>query len=123
MAKTDQRTLARSNVVAAFTTVEGARTAIADIRDAGFADDEISLLARDPNVPPAEGESFEEPAKVGGQMATGMAKGGAVGGTIGGLTGLIAGAIAFGIPGIGPAVGAGIWIATGTGAAAGATAG
>lgn len=82
---------------------ENAQAAIEALDEAGFNQDEVSILARrdvvEDVVDDERGESAVESASVG-----------ALGGTaLGGLVGLIAGASALVVPGIGPALAFGAW--------------
>lgn len=84
-----------------------AKTVVSDLKSAGFADSDISLVAN------RESDSVMD------GVATGAGVGAAAGGTVGLLTGL--GLMA--IPGVGPVVAAGWLAATAAGAVAGAAAG
>src|SRR5919202_4704448 len=93
------------NVVGLFDSLEDARGAVQDLRDAGFAGDAISFVTRD-----AQGEYARQ---VGSDHATaepeaveGIDKMGA-GAIIGGIAGLLIGMAAMAIPGIGPVIATG----------------
>ncbi len=94
-----------STVIGVFSSEETAQRAIRSMRDGGFGDDEISLVAK--------GEDQGNEGM--GSMSTGTT----TGGTIGGIAGLLAGVGALAIPGIGPIVALGPIAATLSGAVAG----
>lgn len=80
---------------------------VGNLRLAGFAQEQVSLIM----VAQAEPEALEDVAdqtgEGAGEVASGVAKGAAIGGT----AGLMAGLAAFAIPGIGPVLGAGALLA------------
>ncbi len=96
-----------STLVRSYDTHSDARTVVTELKEAGFRDSDISLVA-----------SREADSVMDG-VATGAGIGAAAGGTVGLLTGL--GLMA--IPGVGPVVAAGWLATTAVGAAAGAVAG
>jgi hypothetical protein len=115
-------TSAANNIVGVFRDHDSVADALRLLREAGFTEGEVSVLARDDASPETAGpeDAFEASAEAG----KGVAKGAALGMTAGGLAGLVGGLIAFAIPGVGPALGAGIMAAgLASGAVAGATAG
>jgi len=95
-----RKTIKSNTVVAVFHDRPGAERAIADLRKAGFRDDEIGLVARNEKgevvTEGRSGETFAEEGAVAGAVA---------GAGVGGLIGL--GIIAGVIPAIGPAIMAG----------------
>lgn len=101
-----ERGVVMSTVIGVFSDEETAESAISAMRDGGFGDDEISLVARG-----QDGASDD-------QMGS-LTSGTATGGTIGGVAGLMAGIGALAIPGIGPIVALGPIAATLSGAMAG----
>jgi hypothetical protein len=90
---------------------------VTDLRSAGFADGDISVLF--PDKKGTRDFAHEKGTKMPEGAATGAAAGGAVGGTLG----LLAGIGALAIPGLGPFIAAGPIMAALSGAAAGAAAG
>jgi hypothetical protein len=98
-------------IVGLFRNASDADLAVQALRDAGFTNANISVLARDEVLSDYEDVGPGEGAAVG-------AAGGAV---VGGITGLLMGLGALAIPGIGPAIAAGT-IATALGSAAAGTA-
>jgi len=101
-------------LVATFTSSDDAEQAVDALKDAGFSDEEISVVARD--------ESGQQ-ADDGGLMGQNLTGGTATGGALGGLAGLLAGAGALAIPGIGPIIAAGPIAAGLSGAVMGGLAG
>lgn len=99
-------------VTALFDTYDHAASAVRALKDAGFASDDISLVAN--NV---AGEIDDVDA------GEGAAAGAGVGAVAGGGAGLLAGLGAIAIPGIGPVVAGGWLLATAVGAVAGAALG
>ncbi|NLJ83684.1 MAG: hypothetical protein GX336_02080 [Halanaerobiaceae bacterium] len=99
-----------STIIGVFDDKESAESALREIEDLGFSEEEISLVARDEG----EGGSF---------MDQNLADGAATGGAIGGLAGIAASLGALTIPGIGPILAAGPIAAGLTGVAAGGIAG
>lgn len=104
-----------SSVVGVFSRRDQAETAVNEIRDYGYEEAEISLMAKQ-----EENNERGEEADITGQNLT---DGAATGGTIGGTAGLLAGAGAMAIPGIGPVVAAGPIAAGLSGLASGGLAG
>jgi hypothetical protein len=113
--------MATRTIARLFNSYADASAAVSDLESAGFAADDISLVARGAD----DGASTTETADRSGQ--TGAATGGATGATlgtlVGGGAGLLAGIGALAIPGIGPVVAAGWLVATLAGAGVGAAAG
>ncbi|MGF6174390.1 general stress protein [Ensifer sp. 4252] len=102
-------------VTGLFDTYDEASEAVRELKAAGIADDDISMVASN-----AEGRyKVDDTEGAAGGAGTGAGIGAAVGGAGGLLTGL--GLMA--IPGVGPVVAAGWLAATAAGAAAGAVAG
>lgn len=105
-------------VVGIFATNEEAKSAVNSLRENGFGDNEISLIARDNRQ--QEGEESGTQATYDDQN---LGDGTATGGVLGGLAGLLAGVGALVIPGIGPIIAAGPIAGVLTGAVAGGVAG
>jgi hypothetical protein len=84
-------------VVGMFTELEEARKVVEALKEAGFAESEISLVAHRAHCAPTLGvvESVSEGTNLGKLAA------------LGGVTGFAAGLVALAIPGIGPIVAAG----------------
>jgi hypothetical protein len=98
--------------VGVFDRFSDARDAVLALREAGFPDNRISLIA-----PGTHGEpGVKEPLKYGDETTNNAAKGAG----IGGLVGLLAGGAALTISGLGPIFAAGYIATTITGAIAGA---
>jgi uncharacterized membrane protein len=106
-----------NKVVGVFQTEEDAIDAIKELRDQGYNEDDISVIAKDKKE---VNHIYEE---TGSKATEGAAAGMATGGILGGLGGLLLGAGALAIPGIGPIVAAGPIAAALGGAAVGAGAG
>ncbi len=110
-ATTDRRT-----VVGVFGEPSDAERALTGLRDAGFAPDQVSVVARDTR----ETRDMVESTGMGGE---GAASGAVIGGIGGGIIGWLVGISALVIPGIGPIVGAGVLASTLVGAGVGAVTG
>ncbi|NLY56253.1 MAG: hypothetical protein GX058_07070 [Firmicutes bacterium] len=102
-------------LVATFSSSDDAEQAVNALKEAGFSDEEISVVARDDGGQDGDDDGFGM-----GQNLTG---GTATGGALGGLAGLLAGAGALAIPGIGPIIAAGPIAAGLSGAVMGGLAG
>jgi len=107
----------RDTVVAVFDDRDDAQDAISALRDAGFAADDISILARDRDT---AGKLADD---TGTEAAAGAATGALAGGLLGGVAGWLVGIGALAIPGIGPIIAAGPIAAALGGAALGAATG
>ena len=107
----------RDTVVAVFDDRDDAQDAINALRDAGFAADDISILARDRDT---AGRLAED---TGTEAAAGAATGALAGGLLGGVAGWLVGIGALAIPGVGPIIAAGPIAAALGGAALGAATG
>lgn len=117
-------TLSEHNVVAAFRDLELAEDALAALRDAGFEDDEISLLGRPVEEVQQEAEEGTGPGEpVGGNVFKQTFVGGAAGGLAGGVIGALATAAVATIPGVGLVAGTGALLGFLGGAGGGATVG
>jgi len=108
---------ARDTVVGVFHDRDDAQDAINALRDAGFAPDDISVLARDRDQAGALAED------TGTEAGAGAATGALTGGLLGGVAGWLVGIGALAIPGIGPIIAAGPIAAALGGAALGAAGG
>jgi hypothetical protein len=80
---------------------------VGNLRLAGFAQDQVSLIMVTQQEPEALEQVDDQTGEGGGEVAQGVAKGAAVGGA----AGVAAGLAAFAIPGIGPVIGAGALLA------------
>jgi len=107
----------RDTVVGVFHDRDDAQDAINALRDAGFAPDDISVLARDRD------QAGALAAETGTEAGTGAATGALTGGLLGGVAGWLIGIGALAIPGIGPIIAAGPIAAALGGAALGAAGG
>lgn len=111
-------------VVAMYDQVEDAHQAVRALRDAGFENKHISMIAADHDqiysrqLGSQQGEMLED-----NKAGEGAAAGAGTGAIIGGLGGLLLGLGALAIPGIGPIVAAGPIAAALAGAGIGAAAG
>lgn len=115
-------TLARYNVVAAFRDMEIATDAIGALREAGFANDELSLLGRAPDEVVAHSET-ETGEPLGGSIAKEIAAGGLAGTALGAALGALGGLALAAIPGVGLVAGAGALYGALGGGGAGGTVG
>ena len=98
--------LDRSVVGALFGDRSSAEAAITELKDAGFAADQIGVAMRDRT---AEGSLIEDTGTAAAASATTGALGG---GLLGGLVGFLVGVGALAIPGIGPVVAGGVLAST-----------
>jgi hypothetical protein len=99
------------------TTVSRGRDVVDELRQAGFAAEDVSMLF--PRDAYAEGLGYEK----GSKAPEGMAAGGTTGGFLGGSLGWLVGVGALAIPGLGPFIAAGPVLAALSGAAVGAAVG
>jgi uncharacterized membrane protein len=106
-----------NKVVGVFRSEEDAIDAIKELRDQGYSENDISVIAKDKK----DVKHIHE--ETGTKAPEGAATGMATGGILGGIGGLLLGAGALAIPGIGPIVAAGPIAAALGGAAVGAGAG
>lgn len=102
-------------VVAYYNSREDAEQSVRSLREKGFGDNEISILARDDK----QGNNREEMSYEDQNLTDGTVTGGA----LGGLAGLAMGAGALLIPGFGPIIAAGPLAGVLTGALTGGVAG
>ncbi|HWB78942.1 MAG TPA: hypothetical protein VG755_28465 [Nannocystaceae bacterium] len=109
--------MAKKAVIGILPTYEHAEATVAQLRAAGFGDNDISVLF--PDKKGTRDFAHEHSTKAPEGAIAGAGAGGAVGGTIG----LLAGIGALAIPGLGPFIAAGPIMAALAGAAAGATVG
>ncbi|WP_414621884.1 DUF2382 domain-containing protein [Calothrix sp. CCY 0018] len=86
-----------------FYSREEAEAAVRGLKDAGFDQDRISVIARDAD----KVEGVQSTENVGNKADEGAAAGALTGGALGGITGLLVGLGALAIPGIGPIIFAG----------------
>lgn len=105
-------------VVGSFDGYESAQRASRILKDAGFRDDEISVVAGDAARAHRPGELASD-AETPSNASTGAVTGGIVGGAVG----LVANLAAAAVPGLGAIVAAGPLVVALTGAGAGAVAG
>jgi len=115
--------LSRS-VVGVFRSEEQAERAVSELRDKGFRDNEINIVAKGREGRGGQGRGGRgEQGRGGGYGVEDVSGGVTAGGAIGGLAGLLAGAGALAIPGVGPIVAAGPIAAALSGAVTGGVAG
>ena len=107
----------RDTVVAIFDERDDAEDAINALKDAGFAADDVSVVARDKDTAGGLAED------TGTEAGTGAATGAVAGGLLGGVAGWLVGIGALAIPGVGPIIAAGPLAAALGGAALGAAGG
>ena len=81
-----------------FYSREEAEAAVRGLKDAGFDQDRISVIARDAD----KVDGVETTEEVGNKADEGAAAGAVTGGALGGITGLLVGLGALAIPGVGP---------------------
>mgnify|MGYP000899669332 FL=1 len=105
-----------SNVIGTYADRFQAERAIDELKQIGFSDQEVSLIAKEEKARAEDGENA-------GEDSMGISGGVMTGGAIGGMAGLLAGAGLLAIPGIGPIVALGPLAATLGGAATGGVAG
>jgi uncharacterized protein (TIGR02271 family) len=107
-------------VVGVYGDAQRAERALQDLVDAGFARDDVSIVAQD-----REGKTGEATATrhEGSKAGTGAAAGAGIGAAIGGAGGLMAGLGLLAVPGLGPIIAAGPIVAALSGAGVGAAAG
>ena len=109
-----------STVIGVFHDISAAENAVKALRDKGFKDNEISIIAKDEQ----KRQSGSGDMETGGEMGTdGIGDGTAWGAGLGGVAGLLAGAGALAIPGIGPIIAAGPLAGVLSGAVTGGVAG
>ncbi|MDI9413114.1 MAG: hypothetical protein QM401_06030 [Bacillota bacterium] len=109
-----------STVIGVFTDISTAEEAVKALREKGFKDNEISILAKDEQG----GGSGSQDMEAGDDFGTdSIADGTAWGGALGGAAGLLAGVGALAIPGIGPIIAAGPLAGVLSGAVTGGVAG
>jgi uncharacterized membrane protein len=103
-------------VIAYYNSRDDAERSVRHLREKGFGDNEISILAKDEQQSSSQGEemSFQNQNLTDGTMT---------GGALGGLAGLAMGAGALLIPGLGPIMAAGPLAGVLTGALTGGVAG
>src|SRR5919199_6984514 len=111
-------TTIRRTVVGVFADAGGAERALAGLREAGFAPQQVSVVARDTAAAQA---TAGQPEVVGAPVAT--ATGAVFGGLGGAVFGWLIGLATLAVPGVGPLVVAGALATSLAGAAAGAVAG
>jgi hypothetical protein len=107
--------MATRTIARLFDSSAEARSAVHDLEAAGFAHDDMSLVARD-------GEDGR-PGDTSTDSNSGAGTGATLGTLVGGGAGLLAGIGALAVPGLGPIVAAGWLVAALTGAGVGAAAG
>ncbi len=114
--------LEQQNVIASFRDLELAEDAITALHEAGFRDDELSLLGRRPDdIDPDAERGPGEP--IGGSVGKHIASGAATGTLAGGVLGALATAAVVSIPGVGLVAGTGALLGFLGGAGAGGTVG
>ena len=113
---TQQTTTGRHTIVGVFDGPNHAERALGGLKAAGFAPEQVSVVAQDKR-------DIRQLAENTDMAGEGAATGAVTGGMLGGLAGFLVGISAMVIPGIGPIVGTGIIISTLAGAGIGAAAG
>jgi hypothetical protein len=111
------RTMERT-VMGVFRDMSGAERALNELRDAGFARDDVSFVTKD-----RSGTRPEEARGTAGAETKGLTSGALIGALGGGALGWLLGIGALPIPGIGPVLAGGALATALAGAAAGAVAG
>ena len=114
-----------------YDTYAHAEAVVTELEAAGFAHDNVSIVANQGAAPTATTGTMTTADTVGATdtlataptTATGAGAGASLGTILGGGAGLLAGIGALAIPGVGPVIAAGWLVATLTGAGAGAAAG
>lgn len=115
----------QKTVVGVFRSESEAERAVSALRENGFTDQEISIVAKDKGNQGGQGSRNKQNkgTTMSGGNEDGISDGMASGAAWGGLAGLALGAGALAIPGLGPIVAAGPIAAALTGAATGGLAG
>lgn len=109
-----------STVIGVFRDVNAAEDAVKALRNKGFGDNEISIIAKDDQ----KGTTGNQDMEAGDEFVTdSVGDGTAWGGALGGVAGLLAGMGALAIPGIGPIIAAGPLAGVLSGAVTGGVAG
>lgn len=117
-----QAALAQHNVIAAFRDLEYASDALGKLREAGFAESDLSILGRSPeDLEVVSEDETGEPMP--GTVFKDVAAGSLGGGGIGAVLGALGGAAAALIPGVGIVVGTGAVIGAISGGGLGGTVG
>jgi len=111
---------ATHTIVGFFPTRERAEAAVSELVDAGYARDQISVIASRDKIMPA---SSSDTPNIGPIPETGSTEDTGEKAMIGGMAGFVIGIAALAIPGVGPLIAAGPLAAAITGAAAGAATG
>lgn len=110
-----------STVIGIFRDITTAEHAVKALRNKGFTDNEISIVAKDEQTRENAQGDMETGGEFGGTDS--IADGTTWGGALGGVAGLLAGVGALAIPGIGPIVAAGPLAGVLSGAVTGGVAG
>lgn len=108
-------------VIGVFKSRQQADRAVDDLRQKGFTNNEISIVAKEATARGGQGGGAGRGG--GGEFNDNISDGTLTGGAIGGVAGLLAGAGALAIPGVGPILAAGPIAAGLTGAVTGGIAG
>lgn len=113
-----------STVIGVFRDIHTAEDAVKALRNKGFRDNEISILAKD-SQGQGQGQGMSRDMETGSDFGgtDSIADGTTWGGALGGVAGLLAGVGALAIPGIGPIVAAGPLAGVLSGAVTGGVAG
>ncbi|MEH1781634.1 MAG: histidine kinase [Nostoc sp.] len=93
--------------IGVFSHRRDAEVAIAELRDAGFSLNRVSIIAKDTNGHGIAGVDVDRSVGTGNKADDGAKAGAATGGVVGGLTGLLVGLGTLAIPGIGPVLAGG----------------
>ncbi len=111
-----------STVIGVFRDINTAENAVKALRDKGFRDNEISIVAK--NSENGQDQNMSQDMEVGSDFGSdSIADGTTWGGALGGVAGLLAGVGALAIPGIGPIIAAGPLAGVLSGAVTGGVAG
>ncbi|MBF2014067.1 MAG: DUF2382 domain-containing protein [Rivularia sp. T60_A2020_040] len=102
-AYTNRNNIEYKRAAGLFYSREEAEAAVRGLKDAGFHEDRISVIARDAD----KLDGVETRQDVGNKADEGAAAGALTGGALGGITGLLVGLGTLAIPGIGPIMFAG----------------
>lgn len=113
---TGQTTADRRTVVGVFDGPNHAEQALNELKNSGFAPEQVSVVAKD-------NRETQQMVEETGMGAEGAASGAVLGGLTGGIVGWLVGISGLAIPGIGPIVGAGVLATALAGAGIGAVAG
>ncbi len=102
----------KKRALGVFKNLEDLKSSIEKLKEEGFDLEQVSAIARDPNlqkeISGSEIEETEVGTKVSNKAGEGAATGALAGGALGGVTGLLVGVGILAIPGVGPILLAGL---------------